>query len=205
MSRTTGPQEFAAFDGGKVEDLRQSLETPTGVWIDIASTGHGAFQIPPDADLVLRISTAAAIRLDVADAVAWTVMERFHHLQSLESEIRCALQEAVGNAVIHGNLALDGSLRATMEGLRIFSATMEQRQFDPALAGLPITICARARQDGIDISVEDMGGGFTPPTIQADSTPAIAASGHGLTIIHRCCAQLRFDNGGRCIIMEFRL
>ncbi|RAU23009.1 hypothetical protein CU669_06445 [Paramagnetospirillum kuznetsovii] len=199
------PLAFSAFDSGKVEDLAQFLEAAVGVWIDVACKGHAAFQIPPDADLVLRVSTAAAIRLDVADAVARAMMKRFQHLQPLESDIRCALQEAIGNAVIHGNLGLDGSLRATMEGLRIFSATMEQRQSDPALACLPITIRAKAHHDGVTFVVEDMGAGFTPPTIGPEPIPAVAAGGLGLAIIHRCCAQLRFDSGGRCIDMAFRL
>ncbi len=197
--RTPERLNVTVFDGRDESDLAAALALPVAVCIDIQCTDPAADL--PRASLLLRLSTATATRLDVADAFATALEPRFPHLADQLNGIRYAVQEAVGNAVIHGNLGLDGALRASLEELRQFAAAMEQRLGDPAHAGLPITIAARPCRGGIAVSVEDRGPGFHPPSIRPP--PSAAAGGLGLAIIGQCCRRIRFSRGGRRITMLF--
>lgn len=192
------------FDGADIAALKDLLAADAMAFTD-SSCAAGPWLPPPEALLALRISTAAALRLDVADAMVMALVARHPWLEARATDMRYALQEAVGNAVVHGNLGLDSSLRGSLAGLREFSTIMEQRRSDPVLSARPIVICVAAVSEGVEIAVDDVGGGFTPGRIAMPIGPAEAAGGGmGLGIIQRCCAALRFERGGSRIVMTFR-
>ncbi|MDO8607079.1 MAG: ATP-binding protein [Phaeospirillum sp.] len=183
LAGMTGRVDVTIFDGPLETDLAAALAQPALICID-AQCLDRADPVPPrSAILSLMVSTATATRLDVA------------------AEIRYAVQEAIGNAVIHGNLGLDGAMRASMEELRLFAAAMEQRLADPVHACLPITVAATHHEDGVAISVEDRGAGFHPSSVRAPVSAA--AGGLGLTIIKKCCREIVFSLDGRRITMIF--
>jgi len=197
-----GHLRVTVFDGGTVPDLGRILAAgDTAAYVDSACAGQD--RLPADAgEFVLVLSTAAAARLDVADAFAAAAGERFPELRDDQLRVHEALQEAVANAVMHGNLALDGSLRATLSDLRSYAAEMERRLHDPAYAERAVTISALRRKQGIAVRVEDSGNGFTPPPPHAFRLSA--GGGNGLAIIRSCCRRVTFSRGGRRITMLFR-
>ncbi|CAA7626946.1 ATP-binding protein [Magnetospirillum sp. SS-4] len=191
---------ITVFDGRRDDDLSAALAPPAVCVIDAHCAGRAASGLD-EAFLTLRVSTATANRLDVADAFAWALEHRHPDLAGQTADIRYALQEAIGNAVIHGNLGLDGTLRGSLDSLRIFAAMMEERMADPERSGRPITLAARECPDGIIVSVEDCGDGFAPDRVRPSDNPA--AGGMGLSIIRMYCRSVVFDMDGRRIIMTF--
>jgi anti-sigma regulatory factor (Ser/Thr protein kinase) len=196
------PHEFQVrlFDGAELAELGSVLAPPANACLDVDCNRNVTFLLPV-ADFVLRLSTATANRVDVADCVIGALQDRHPHLAAKAADMRYALQEAVGNAVIHGNLGMDSGLRISMEGLREFALQLDQRLADPAHAQLPITISARIAQDGIAIVVDDRGAGFDPLAVRPP--PSAAAGGMGLGIIRKCARTVSFGRGGRRITMVF--
>ena len=191
---------ITTFDGSDDLALAAALAPPASFCMESACAQWG--DPPRRAALSLRLSTAAASRLDAADAFCTALAERAPHLTGCMGDIRFAVHEAIANAVMHGNLGLDSGMRANLAGLTRFAEVMEQRLADPAHARLPVFIAARLIGDRILISVEDQGQGFR---LQDVNRPASAAAGGmGLAIIAKCCRRIRFSKGGRRITMMFR-
>ena len=192
-------QSITTFDGSDDDALAAALAPPATLCIDLACAESA---VPPiRASLLLRLSTAAATRLDAANAFCSALADRAPYLTRDLGDVRYAVHEAIANAVMHGNLGLDSAMRSDMAGLSRFAEAMEQRLADPAHARLPVVIAARSLDGRVLISVEDQGRGFRPQDIRR---PASAASGGmGLAIIAKCCRRLRFSKGGRRITMMF--
>lgn len=194
-------RRVTVIDGSKTDDLPACLAPPTTCVIDAQCGADGALALEDSSVLTLRVSTATANRLDVAEAFAAALERRRPGLAGQAADIRYALQEAIGNAVIHGNLGLDGTLRGSLESLRVFAAMMDERMADADRSRRPITIIANDHSDGITVSVEDCGDGFSPDTVKPTDNPA--AGGMGLVIIRMYCRSIAFDLGGRRIAMTF--
>lgn len=188
------------FDGARENDLAAALAPPVNACLDV-DCHHNVSFVLPTADFVARLSTSTANRLDVAEGVVNALLGRFAGLAAKAADMRYALQEAVGNAVIHGNLGMDSGLRATMEGLREFALQLDQRMADPEHAYRPITISAKVSGDDVALAVEDRGVGFDPLAVRPPESAA--AGGLGLGIIRKCARKVSFGKGGRRITMVF--
>ena len=117
--------------------------------------------------------------------------------------VRDALQEALGNAVMHGNLELDSALRQSMETMKKYGSLMAERMNDPRYASRPITISAAWTDDSVIITVRDVGNGFDVSDSSFDARSAHAHSGRGLSMIHELANAVRFEDQGRVIHMTF--
>ncbi len=117
--------------------------------------------------------------------------------------IRDALQEALGNAVMHGNLELDSKLRQSLETMKKYGALMAARMHDPHYASRPITIAATWTEDSVTLSVRDDGNGFDIAGLSFGARDAQAHSGRGLSMIHELADSVRFEDQGRAIHMTF--
>lgn len=199
-----GGRTVVLFDGETIADVNDLLCPPANWAVDVGcETGEaGLHRIP--ARLLVQVATAVAVRHDVVGMVVDALVRRLPRLDSLAIDIRLALQEAVGNAVMHGNLCLDGRLRAHRDGLMAFTGAMRQRLSDPRYARRPITIAADWNYRSLVIRVEDRGRGFAPPS---SSPPPLVASrcGRGLGQIRMLCQRVTFSNRGRRIAMRFTL
>ena len=193
-----GRLDVRVFDGRHEDNLNAALICPARVYLDIDCA---AFTLSPAA-FELHVSTATARRIDVAECFVRSLEHHFPHIGMVTEDIRCALQEAIANAVIHGNLGLNGALRGSLTSLRVFAAMMEQRLNQPVYSRLPITIGARLQRGCIAVSVEDCGQGFDPDCVRPADTPA--AGGMGLSIMKRCSRKLVHSRCGRRVTMTFR-
>jgi len=190
------------FVGEDHEDLTSVLPLPVVGALDLGcDTPAAGLAAVPAAALLLRVSTATALRLDIAGPFTAAIGDRCPAARGIASGLHLAIQEAVGNAVMHGNLELDGALRATPGGWRLFAETMHERSQDPALTRRAITLSANWDVQSVEVTVEDLGPGFDP----AVPHPAGVASGRGLGLIHGACSAVGFAVQGRRIEMRFVL
>ena len=154
--------------------------------------------------LELRISTASALQNNASHAFMEALACNMKTpLESMDG-IHDALQEAVGNAIMYGNLGLDSALRKSMETLSKFGQEMNHRLTMPEYANLPLTVSAHWKPNYLGISVQDVGAGFTP-NISDDcyTSDPLAKSGRGLKFIQEVAETIEFMDSGRCIQMSF--
>lgn len=192
------------FDGAKAACVDDIL-CPPAAWaidLDCSSPDQGLDRLP--ARLLIRASTVATVSHDLVGVLIDALVQRLPRTEAMAVDLRLALQEAVSNAVMHGNLCLDGRLRSSREGLSLFTQTMQQRLADPSYARRPVTIAADWNREYLVIRVEDRGRGFTPP---AESLPVapLACSGRGIGQIRSLCQRVTFTRQGRRISMRFSL
>lgn len=114
------------------------------------------------------------------------------------------LAEAVGNAIVHGNLGLQSDLRHSLAGLVEFNQRIAERTADPTLAARRVRITARPAGAGLEIRVSDDGAGYDLQAELARPLDVAAKSGRGLGLIRKLCAQVRGENGGRTLCMLFQ-
>ena len=95
-------------------------------------------------------------------------------------DIKLVLEEALTNAIKHGN------------------------QFDPKRA---VTVCVSLLDDYLTISVKDEGAGFDADKIPDPTREdkLMKTSGRGVFLIKKIMDEVRFVNGGReiCMVKKF--
>ena len=111
------------------------------------------------------------------------------------------MAELVGNAVDHGLLGLNSSLKSTPEG---FTEYYQQRA--QALAGLTegrlLIRCSLATHDSggtLMIRVEDSGPGFDARRGVPELNHNAGYSGRGIPLVRSLCREVRFSDKGNVV------
>jgi len=188
------------FDSRREDALDSALSSAATFVVDVGCDPPVAGMVTRPHAFVLRIATAAAAQLEVAEAFTHALLARLPAAACCRGDLLVALQEAIGNAVMHGNLALDGALRRSRECLPRFGAAMAERIADPHYGRRPITISAEWRKHRLAVSVEDVGAGFDPAFRPPDCR---CPQGNGIADILSRCEEVTFSAGGRHISMVF--
>jgi len=125
--------------------------------------------------------------------------------------IELSLQEAIINAVVHGNLGLGSAYKESADDLRHYHRLIRDRlETDPA-ARKRIDVIGWWDDDHLSIAVGDQGNGYDTIERRKQAGRQRAApdrdrrrSGRGLEIIRRFAEDVTVANGGRIIIMSFK-
>jgi anti-sigma regulatory factor (Ser/Thr protein kinase) len=190
--------------------LDQGLRTPFCGFIELGAegllgVGLRCFETVRTGGFSLSLLTRSAYELDVTALVAKLFREGLGVPGGPASDqIEICLGEAVGNAVIHGNLGIPNHLRATSKGFERFRQIMGERMANPALAGRRVEVNVSASgTDLITVRVSDQGSGFDLARHMKRSVESEAKSGRGLGLIRRLCSSLLTEDDGRTLVMTF--
>jgi CheY-like chemotaxis protein len=114
------------------------------------------------------------------------------------------LVELYSNALEHGILGLDSSLKTTAEGFNEYYALREQRLKNVTTGSIRIYLDHHATEDGgtLTIRVVDSGKGFAL-TDSAPTPSAVAYSGRGLALLKKICKSVRYLGSGNEVEVEF--
>ncbi|HTX72387.1 MAG TPA: ATP-binding protein [Rectinemataceae bacterium] len=122
-----------------------------------------------------------------------------------EDECTLALEEALVNAVEHGNLELDSSLRPD-DPLKedLYELEREKRLADPAFGDRLISVELSVEADQAALTIEDQGPGFD--TSAVDDRPSTSdVSGKGFWLIKRPFDDARYNaSGNRLTLTKHR-
>jgi hypothetical protein len=149
--------------------------------------------------LALRLTTASALRLDVAQRVVGALDLRFTLCRQVRDNVQLALHEAISNAIVHGNLGLPSMARRRLGDLGTFADSVRARLAEPELATRTVSVDVRCLGGSVFAAVQDQGEGHG-----GVSSIAEHAHGRGLQIIRTLAHAVHFSQGGRRIEMEFR-
>jgi CheY-like chemotaxis protein/anti-sigma regulatory factor (Ser/Thr protein kinase) len=112
-----------------------------------------------------------------------------------------ALHEALTNAILHGNLELDSSLRETEE--KRYYEIAQQRRGQPPYCERRVSIQATLTHDEATFVIRDQGKGFDPSTLPDPTDPANLGrvSGRGLILIQAFMDRVYHNEVGNEITM----
>lgn len=116
-------------------------------------------------------------------------------------QLGVALQEALRNAMHHGNLELNSELRR-QSSETYYSEAMRRRQLAP-YRGRMVHVRFRETPSMAEYTIRDEGPGFDPSAVADPLDPANLSkpSGRGLFLIRTFMAEVRFNSQGNEITM----
>ena len=115
-----------------------------------------------------------------------------------------ALEEALVNAMYHGNLEIDSSLKE--EGSEVYESIVQQRRRDPLYGNRSIEIRAELCHDEAVVTVTDEGPGFDPASLPDPTDPdnLDKVSGRGVLLMRTFMDSVDFNDTGNQVIMTKR-
>lgn len=185
--------------------LDASLEAPFDVLVEIM--GNEARLLPRLT--ALGIAPNLFISLSTRSAHLWPLAAQVSELLGAQTpiavhareRIELALQEALGNAILHGNLGLrsiDGTEKVEFDR---FVDELEVRLANPSLQERRVSLFSNWDDQTLTIGILDDGEGFIAP----DAIPLhTGASGRGILLIRRLADDVEYLDQGRCVRMTFR-
>ncbi|MBF0093981.1 MAG: ATP-binding protein [Alphaproteobacteria bacterium] len=152
--------------------------------------------------LYFWLTTATAFQVPTTARFCDGLVERGGVSRERRVDVELALQEAVANALVHGNLGLSSDMRDDFRQYERFCHLLEERLRDPDARHRRIEIAATWSGGVLEVSVTDQGQGY----VQTDDPRKEAETGlplHGLGIIHTIALSVESGDGGRRLTMRF--
>ena len=192
------------------DSIRQGLAPPFSGFIElgdegVSGVGFRCFETMRAGGFAISLMTRQAYGLNTLDIISEAIRRNLNLASGEAADlVDICLGEALGNAVIHGNLAIPSHLRTTAKGFEHFRNILRERLADPALACRRVEICVAAcGADYLTVSVSDQGQGFDLAGQVARSVQSGAKCGRGLGLIRRLCSSMLGEDGGRTLVMTF--
>ncbi len=163
------------------------------------SGGEKGSRIPTN-DILEFTLTLRGGRLRDSDPVPLII----NHIQELEGInghrrlLFTILTELYVNALDHGVLQLDSSLKSSPDGFSHYFAERERRLLDLENGYIQILIQTRPRSNGgeVLIQLEDSGNGFDYSGYQAEDPSKPIPSGRGIRLLSELCDSLTYHSPG---------
>jgi len=121
------------------------------------------------------------------------------------TNLRLALDEALVNAVVHGNLEIPSKVKGKSfdELLAFNNLIKERRQIEP-YCNRKVEITRVLKPDSVQFTITDEGPGFDWESLPNDlkDMEVLANHGRGLFLIRAFMTEIQFNEKGNCITMR---
>lgn len=142
--------------------------------------------------------------LGVIDRVTQS-MERLAVFEDAElKNIRLALDEALVNAIVHGNLEVTSKEKGnTLTELVAYDDLVQARSTEEPYCKRCVRITSDISGEGVQFVVEDEGAGFDTRSLPRDFADVdnLTSHGRGLLLIKTFMDRIYFNEKGNCITM----
>lgn len=152
--------------------------------------------------LLVSLTTRLAWTLDTAAQFCEGLLARGLLPTAVRHDVELSLHEAVINAVLHGNLAMGGSLVDDPSQFDAFCQRLTATLADPDRASKRIDISAWMADGHLHVRIADQGGGYDPDSIRPPVNVE-AKSGRGLEIMRVMSSGLTVSDGGRTATLAY--
>jgi CheY-like chemotaxis protein len=124
--------------------------------------------------------------------------------QNTAIRLGVALEEAVLNGIVHGNLQVDSDLRQEDEAA--YTRRIQERRHEPPFRDRRVHVRAALGPDRAEFTIADEGPGFDPSALPDPTDPANLdrVGGRGLLLIRTFMDQVHFNAAGNAITMTKR-
>jgi len=121
------------------------------------------------------------------------------------TQVAMALDEAILNAMLHGNLEVSSDLREEGDG-QAFWDLIKQRQTEPEYSGRRVYVSLTASRTQAVFVIRDEGPGFDVASLPDPTDPANLerASGRGLLLINAFMDEVHHNDSGNELSMTKR-
>jgi FixJ family two-component response regulator/anti-sigma regulatory factor (Ser/Thr protein kinase) len=153
--------------------------------------------------VVYHIATDPAI----VNTVSYNLTKNLHPAglcnNTTAENISLALQEAISNAIFHGNLEISSSLKEE-RGMKGFTEEADSRRQDERYRSRVVKICYTLTKDYVEYIIEDEGRGFDHNSLPDPRDPEnfFKNSGRGLLIIKIHMDEVIWNERGNVIRMK---
>lgn len=201
--------QLTYWDGHSPNSLSLALSPPVIQCVELGLEGRlKARRERNVGQLSLLVSTRSAYRHPVGRHFLEAIERRTAIAADLHDRIGTAVQEAVMNSLLHGNLHIDAGARESLEGLSELHQSIAHELERPDVAHCMIQLDALWSTKMLYVIVRDSGDGYQrdrlPKPAGSDSCAA-RSSGRGLSILTAVCDRVAVIEGGRAIRLGFRL
>ncbi|PPQ26232.1 hypothetical protein CCS01_30920 [Rhodopila globiformis] len=195
----------ARWDGMSELSLAEALRPPA---VFCAEAGAGGKVPAPRRNaghsLGLVVTARSAFMYPIAKVFVAALAQRLPLCPGQKDQIHIALHEAVGNAVLHGNLGVGSDPFDSPAGLAAMRHMIDSRLASDCLGLSGIRLDAGWTATFLTIAVRDSGRGFQPTHDQRPSGET-SCSGRGLFILHALCDRVRHFASGTGVMLAFVL
>ncbi len=121
--------------------------------------------------------------------------------QTERFRVSVALEEALMNAMFHGNLELTSDMRC--QDAEAYLALAEQRRADPLFGHRAVHVHATMSSDRLEFVIRDEGPGFDPASLPDPTDPENLerACGRGVLLMRTFMDDVRFNNTGNQVTL----
>lgn len=154
--------------------------------------------------LLVSLTTRLAWTLDTAAQFCEGLVSRGLLPAAVRHDAELSLHEAIINAVLHGNLAMGGSLVDDPSQFDAFCQRLTATLADPDKATRRIDLSAWVADGRLHIRIADQGGGYDPDSVRPPVNVE-AKSGRGLEIMRVMSSGLVVSDGGRTATLAFAI
>ena len=187
------------------ELLRRALAAPTIACIE---KGQDDIIPHPQDGLAVRLSSISFFEDDgVPSIFVDSLIDRQWLSAKRRDDAILVLHEALANAIIHGNFGIEGGNATDPDSFREQGLLITRRLTDPDYGHLPVTLSARLIDQGLEISVQNCGEGFTP-NFDLDlhaiaMISPLAKKGRGLGLMQDSSDGIRYEDRGCRLVIFF--
>lgn len=153
--------------------------------------------------LSLSLTTVTAYHACVARTFVAALAPRCPLHAALQDRAETALQEAVSNAILHGNLGLPSISDASLEGLAAHDRRIEQKLRLDEFRRRQVFVAAYWFDASLLFCVGDEGKGCLPAVALPAQTPTTAPSGRGRWLLDEMSDGIDLSEQGRCTWLRF--
>jgi anti-sigma regulatory factor (Ser/Thr protein kinase) len=154
--------------------------------------------------LGLQVTARSAFGRPIARLFVAALAQRLPLCPRQKDHVHTALHEALGNAVLHGNLGVGSCLFDSSAGLEATRRMIDSRLASDDLGLSSIQLDASWTATFLYVAVRDSGRGFQPTRSQRPPDDA-SCSGRGLFILHAFCDRVRHFADGTGVMLGFVL
>ncbi len=189
------------------EALATGLAPPYNGFLQISAAGLGdvgktSLEATEQDGLCISLTAGSAWSAGVASLLFAAISQRYPGDRDWPA-IDIILGEVIGNAIVHGCLGIQSSLRDTKPGLDRYNEAVRQGLDDPARADkrIEVTVIPTA-DDQLEITVSDRGAGFDFDRQVENAVSPSAKHGRGLALIRKLARSVTSRDGGRTVIIK---
>lgn len=131
-------------------------------------------------------------------------LDRFNIGGENTSQLIVGIEEAIANALYHGNLEIGSELKHTQ--FAEFYKQAEQARTDPRLSRRSVRLSIDASRDGAKITIADDGQGFDLDQVPDPTLPENLAKAHGrgLLMMRTFFDDVRFNKLGNVVTLTVK-
>ncbi|MFK7788971.1 MAG: ATP-binding protein [Phycisphaeraceae bacterium] len=131
-------------------------------------------------------------------------LDRFKVGGSCAPQLIVGVEEAIANALYHGNLEIGSELKHT--NFSEFYKQAQQARLNPKFSRRSVRLSIDANHDGAKITVADDGQGFDPTSVPDPTLPENIARAHGrgLLMMRAFFDSVRFNKLGNVVTLTVR-